>query len=140
VSGANLVGRIAQRRGVRQFVKFGIVGTSGMAVNLVLFTILQRGTTLPLWFDFSAGFMLGGVSNYFLNRIWTFRSSGHAGREGFQFLTVSFIALLVGNAVVYVLETRLGFHRHHTVWLVSTLSGVFVNFFLNKYWTFRSVD
>lgn len=139
MSQASLVTRLTQRRGVRQFVKFGIVGASGMIVNLILFTILQRETALPVWLDFSLGFMLGGVSNYFLNRVWTFRSTGHAGREGVQFLTVSFIALLVGDTVVYLMETRLGIHRHHTVWLVSTLAGVFVNFFLNKYWTFRSV-
>ncbi len=137
MSGTTLVQRITQRRGVRQFAKFGIVGLSGMAVNLVIFTLLQRGTTLPVWVCFSLGFMAGGVSNYFLNRRWTFRSNRHAGKEGAQFLSVSFIALLVGDLVVYIMETRLGYHHHHTVWLVSTASGVFVNFFLNKYWTFR---
>ncbi len=133
----HIVHRITQRRGIRQFVKFGIVGASGTLVNLVIFTLLQRFTANPIWVDFSAGFMLGGVSNYFLNRAWTFRSSRHAGREGLQFLTVSFLALLVGDLVVFLLENRLGFHHAHRVWLVSTLSGIFVNFFLNKYWTFR---
>jgi dolichol-phosphate mannosyltransferase len=139
VSGAGLVERITQRRGVRQFAKFGIVGLSGALVNLAIFTALQRGTNLPVWVDFSIGFMAGGVSNYFLNRRWTFRSTRHAGREGAQFLTVSFIALLAGNVVVDVMEKYLGIHHHHTVWLAATASGVFVNFFLNKYWTFRHV-
>ncbi len=133
----HLVRRLAQRRGIRQIVKFGIVGASGTLVNLVLFTLLQGFTSNPIWVDFSAGFMLGGVSNYFLNRMWTFRSSRHAGREGLQFLTVSFIALLVGDSVVFLLENKLGYHHAHRVWLVSVLSGIFVNFFLNKYWTFR---
>jgi dolichol-phosphate mannosyltransferase len=131
------VQRLTERRGIRQFVKFGIVGASGTIVNLVIFTLLQRLTGNPVWVDFSIGFMFGGVSNYFLNRAWTFRSSRHAGREGAQFLTVSFIALLVGNLVVYLLDTKLAFHHAHRVWLVSTASGIFVNFFLNKYWTFR---
>ena len=139
MSGAGLVERITQRRGVRQFAKFGIVGLSGALVNLAIFTALQRGTSLPVWADFSIGFMAGGVSNYFLNRRWTFRSTQHAGREGAQFLTVSFIALLAGNVVVDVMEKYFGIHHHHTVWLAATASGVFVNFFLNKYWTFRHV-
>ena len=92
-----------------------------------------------MWVDFSIGFMAGGISNYFLNRRWTFRSTRHAGKEGAQFLTVSFVALLVGDVVVGVMEKNLGIHHHHTVWLVATASGVFVNFFLNKYWTFRHV-
>jgi putative flippase GtrA len=137
---ASLVQRITRRRGVRQFVKFGIVGASGFVVNLTLFTLLQRTTALPFWLEFSVSFMVGGVSNYFLNRSWTFRSSGHAGREGAQFLLVSFLALLLGNLVGWVLETRLQFHHHHTVWLLSTLSGMLLNFFVNKYWTFRAVQ
>ena len=78
---------IAARRGVRQFVKFGIVGASGFLVNLVVFTLLQRvvpNHAEPLQYDliYSVAFLAGGVSNYFLNRIWTFRSTGHAVREG----------------------------------------------------------
>ena len=38
----SLFHRVRQRRGVRQFVKFGIVGASGFVVNLVIFTLLQR--------------------------------------------------------------------------------------------------
>ena len=43
--------------------------------------------------------MVGGVSNYFLNRVWTFGSRRNALVEGLQFLAVSAIALLVGNVV-----------------------------------------
>ena len=131
---------IAQRRGVRQFVKFGVVGASGFIVNFVVFTVLQRFTALPLLVDNSVGFMAGGVSNYFFNRVWTFRSTGHAAKEGAQFLTVSFLALLVSDAVFYILIHPLRIHHYHTVWFVATLSSVFVNFFVNKYWTFRHVE
>jgi putative flippase GtrA len=134
---ASIVARITQRRGVRQFVKFGIVGASGFIVNLAVFTVLQRLTSFPFWFEFSVGFMVGGVSNYFLNRWWTFRSTGHAAKQGAQFLFVSFLALLVGNLTGWVLETRLQYQHHHTVWFLSTLSGMLLNFFANKYWTFR---
>ena len=130
---------LAQRRGVRQFVKFGIVGFSGLIVNLIVFSILQKSTPWPFWIDFSIGFMLGGASNYALNRRWTFRSTGHAGREGAQFLTVSFLALVIGNVVGYVCTELLHIDHGHTVWLLSTASGVLVNFFINKYWTFRAV-
>ncbi|MBV8654634.1 MAG: GtrA family protein, partial [Candidatus Eremiobacteraeota bacterium] len=70
-------------------------------------------------------------------RVWTFRSTGHAVREGAQFLTVSAIALGVGLGVSALVAPWLG-HGHKT-WLVATLSGIVVNFFLNKYWTFKDV-
>lgn len=139
---ASLIGRVTQRRGVRQFVKFAIVGTSGFVVNGLVFTLLQ----LPLNVEerqssyyvlFSIAFMAGGVSNYFLNRVWTFRSSGHALGEGVKFLTVSAIALCVSLFVSYLAAPGLG--KGHKLWFVSTCAGIIVNFFVNKYWTFRSV-
>jgi len=134
------VQRLAQRRGVRQFVKFGIVGFSGLLVNLVIFTLLQHGLSLEdkrrhYNLTYSIAFLGGGVSNYFLNRIWTFRSTGHAVLQGLQFLTVSAIALGVGLAVSAVAKPYLG--PGHRTWLLATLAGIVVNFFVNKYWTFR---
>ncbi len=138
----NFFSRVRQRRGVRQFIKFGIVGASGFLVNLAIFTLLQRvvpnhGSAGPYYAIYSVAFLAGGVSNYFLNRIWTFRSTGHAGREALQFLSVSVLALIVGLVVSALVAPALG-HGHRT-WFVATLSGIFVNFFVNKYWTFRAV-
>ena len=91
----------AQSRGVRQFLKFGIVGALGFVVNLIVFTLLQRAVpnhdqAVPYYLIFSFAFLAGGVSNYCFNRIWTFRSTGDAVKEGAQFLSVSMIALAVG--------------------------------------------
>ncbi len=131
---------IAQRRGVRQFIKFGIVGASGFIVNLIAFTLLQRvvpnhDQALQYNVIYSIAFLAGGVSNYYLNRIWTFRSTGHAVREGAQFMSVSLIALAVGLLVSAVVGPYLG-HGHRT-WFIATVAGIFVNFFLNKFWTFK---
>jgi putative flippase GtrA len=137
----NALTSLAGRRGLRQFVKFGIVGASGFVVNLVAFTILQRlipAHAQPLPYDliFSASFLLGGVSNYVFNRIWTFRATGHAVRQGAQFLTVSLLALGACLIVSAIVSPWLG-HGHKT-WFVANVAGIFINFFLNKYWTFRN--
>jgi putative flippase GtrA len=137
------IGSLTQRRGVRQFVKFGIVGASGFIVNLVLFTLLQRvvpnhADPLPYYVIYSISFLGGGVSNYYLNRIWTFRSTGHAVREGAQFMFVSALALIVGLLVSAAVSPWLG-HGHKT-WFVATVAGIFVNFFLNKFWTFKHAN
>jgi putative flippase GtrA len=137
----NSITTIAGRRGVRQFVKFGIVGASGFVVNLVVFTVLQRldphhAEAMHYNVLYTISFLAGGVSNYWLNRIWTFRSTGHALREGAQFLTVSVLALIVGLIVSAIVAPWLG-HGHRT-WFIATVAGIFVNFFVNKYWTFRA--
>jgi len=139
----SLLTRLTQRRGVRQFVKFGIVGASGFIVNLMIFTILQstfpstKTATLPYDLIYSIGFLAGGVSNYFLNRIWTFRSTGHAGREGLQFLSVSALALVVALLITNADMLRPYLGHGHRLWFAATLAGIVVNFFVNKYWTFR---
>jgi putative flippase GtrA len=133
---------IINRRGVRQFLKFGVVGASGFVVNLIVFTLLQRvvpdhDRSLQYNVIYTIAFLSGGVSNYYFNRIWTFRSTGHAVREGAQFLTVSALALVVGLIVSALVSPWLG-HGHRT-WFLGTIAGIFVNFFVNKYWTFRHV-
>jgi putative flippase GtrA len=143
--------RLTQKRGARQFLKFGVVGASGFVVNIVIFTLLQRvvpNREAAGWYNaiYSVAFLSGGVSNYFLNRVWTFRSTGHVGREGLSFMAVSVMALIVGLLVSAALAPlpipfmgRLFGHGHIT-WFLSTVSAIVVNFFVNKYWTFRSAD
>jgi len=127
-----------RRQGIRQFVKFGIVGSTGLLVNLIIFTVLQRKTPFSPWLDFSIAFLTGALSNYYFNRRWTFRSEADARREGAQFLSVSVVALLIGDVIFWIGE-RAFVHRHqHTLWLLATGSGILWNFFANKYWTFRS--
>ena len=150
MSDTTFVGRLTQRKGLRQFVKFGVVGASGFVVNFVLFTLLQRvvpNHAAPLEYNiiYSVAFLSGGVSNYFLNRAWTFRSTGHVGKEGLSFMAVSVLALIVGLMLSAVLApwpipfTDRVFGHGHLTWFVSTVAGIVVNFFVNKYWTFRSV-
>lgn len=110
-----------------------------MIVNFVVAHTLEKTTALSWFADFAIGFMVGGVSNYALNRVWTFGSRRNPLVEGLQFLAVSAIALLFGK-VVFSIAARAGFHHFTTTWLAATLAGIFVNFFLNKYWTFRHLN
>ena len=139
----NGIASFTARRGVRQFIKFGLVGASGFVVNFIIFTLLQRldpnhAQAAHYYVLFAISFLSGGVSNYWLNRIWTFRSTGHAVREGAQFLTVSFIAMLAGFLASAIAAPFLG-HGHKT-WFVANVAGIFVNFFVNKYGTFKHVN
>ncbi len=129
---------LTQRRGVRQFVKFGTVGFTGLVVNFVIAHALQKSTSLPHAADFAIGYMAGGISNWYLNRVWTFRSSAHPVRESVQFLAVSGITLGLGE-IVWWIAGPFGHNHFSTTWLMATLVGTFSNFFINKYWTFKSV-
>ena len=129
---------IFARRGVRQFAKFGVVGATGAVVSFVIYHILLH-FGLDLKLAFSIGFIAGGVNNYFWNRHWTFKSKGHVGKELAQFLTVSGMALALGVVVTGLLDRYLPPFtlRNSLIWLCGTVGGMGVNFFVNKYWTFR---
>ena len=85
------------RRTLWQFARFGIVGGSGVAVNMVVAIIMNKlnGGTVnaqqilfgvagtPYNFRFTSlvwivGFLVANIWNFQLNRSWTFKSSKHA--------------------------------------------------------------
>ena len=126
------------RRSVRQFVKFGIVGASGTLINFVVYHGLLHFQA-QLWWAYAVGFLLGGINNYWWNRHWTFRSRGHAGKEMLQFVSVSALALCISEPVLWLMDRELpAMHfRNSAAWLGATIAGMAINFFVNKYWTFR---
>ena len=105
------------RRTLWQFARFGIVGGSGVAVNMVVAIIMNKlnGGTVnaqqilfgvagtPYNFRFTSlvwivGFLVANIWNFQLNRSWTFKSSKHATwfSEFWPFLAVGSAAAAVG--------------------------------------------
>jgi putative flippase GtrA len=120
----------------RQFVKFSLVGSLGLLINFLVTMIAARMLHAAPFLAFACGFMSGAISNYLLNRMWTFGSSRNAIVEGAQFLTVSGIALAVSK-LVFLSFDHAGSHDFTLTWLLATLFGVVINFTINKAWTFR---
>jgi putative flippase GtrA len=127
-----------------QFIKFCFVGASGVVVNLVVFNLtillwrLASGST-PTAAEYLGnllGFVVSVLTNYYLNRRWTFRSSGAVSSELPKFVTVSIIAYLV-NLGVFTLA-RHGLHLDDNVSQLIAIACVMpINFILNKLWSFR---
>jgi len=102
-------------------VRFGLVGASGVVVNLIVFALLlatgadPQQVVLPIvgtafnvrgYHAFSTvAFLIANLWNFELNRIWTFQSAGHAPwlREYGPFLTVGVAAQSLGLLVLTLL-------------------------------------
>src|SRR6478609_8339020 len=168
--GAALVTR--HRRNVGLLVRFGVVGVSGVLFNPLPLVVLRRlgppfddavvalGTTgfnLRWYHVFSTiAFLVANLSNFQLNRTWTFRSNLAAPwwREYVPFLVVGLACQVVGLAVLTLLmhpgspislptdvfddstglRNRLYWSQLIVIVLVTPLS-----FVLNKLWTFAAV-
>jgi putative flippase GtrA len=153
-------------KSIRQFVKFCFVGASGVLVNLAVFTFvlllwmaiaghidsvarlgdsvvdlaLKKDTrAVPAQAAFvanAAGFVVSVFSNYYLNRRWTFRSTGAVKRELPRFFAAS-VTAYVGQLAVFWALHGLAHLAPIPSQLVAIACVMPINFFLNKLWSFR---
>lgn len=153
-------------------IRFGLVGGSGVLVNMLTLIVVHKigpyedsvFLDLPLtdfnvrWYHvFSTiAFFVANLSNFQLNRTWTFKSGKHAGWFGeyWPFLLVGLIGQGIGLGLMTLLmhpgsvialprsvfddstgfRTRLYWAQLCVIALVTPIS-----FVLNKLWTFRAV-
>ena len=91
---------ILQRRGVRQLVKFCLVGASSTVLDKgTLYLLVKRiAPRWPWWLSASLSFSLGVTNSFLLNRNWTFRAHEHdesAGAQYRRFLLTNLVGLLL---------------------------------------------
>jgi putative flippase GtrA len=139
-----------QRRGVRQLVKFCLVGASSAVVdNATKWVLLKNFPTLPWWMAATVAFGFGLTNGFFWNRHITFRARnyGNAKKQYIKFAITNSIGLLLNLTITkmfLMLLTRQVVHGQnpeaHIVIYASLMALPFVaiwNFSAAKYWTFR---
>ena len=96
---------LAQKPGVRQFIKFGIVGTSNSVIYFVLSNLFHYKLNWPLIPALSTAFFLSVLNGFFWNRKWTFREARGkpAHTQSFQFLIVNIIGWLLNTSIVVLI-------------------------------------
>lgn len=133
-------GRAGLRSSLWQFVKFALVGGSGVLVNLAVFRL-----TLLVWHGHSEaavytanslGFIVSVVTNYLLNRRWTFRSDGRMASEFPKFLTVSLVAYALNVGVFTLFYHQLGLDPTASQ-VIAIVFVMPVNYLFNRFWSFR---
>lgn len=130
-----------------KFLKFGVVGASGAVIDFGLTALCKGILGMPGLLANAIGFTLAATSNYFLNRVWTWRStSKHMGIEYAKFFFVSLAGLGINSLIVLLLrdvsvvprlvETTLDWD----FWVAKIIATAVVmvwNFLANNFFTFR---
>ncbi len=130
---------IIERRGVRQFVKFGIVGISSTIIDWGIYLLLTRLTAIFYLDAKVISFLVSVINSYIWNRRWTFRSKDPAKFHQFsKFLAVAGIGLALNALIMYIVVSKLNLHDIIGLILASAIV-MFWNFIINKYWTFKEV-
>jgi putative flippase GtrA len=119
-----------------KFIKFGIVGFSGLIVDFGLTWIAKEKLNIQKYISNAIGFSVAATSNYFLNRIWTFQSMNpEIAIEFSQFIVVSLIGLALNTFILWLIVSRFKFNFY-----LSKAFAIIVvmlwNFFANLLFTF----
>lgn len=135
-----------------RFIKFLIVGTIGFVVDFGILTLLKEFTSLPTAAANTISFTAAVISNFTLNRYWTYpdsRSKSIWSQLG-QFTLVNIVGLLINTTILLVLESvfdslllnfpAIPIRGYIPAKMVATVVVLFWNFFVNRYWTYSDVD
>ncbi len=125
-------------RGMETFAKFCVVGLSGVAVNLGIFSALHalglsKYVASPLAIEASI------IWNFSLNHKWTFAQRQNQRRtaiKGLQFNLVSLVALAISFGTFVLLSHLFPEGSPHLFQVLGIIPATGVNYFLNSYWTF----
>lgn len=146
-----------------RFLKFGIVGGSGVVVNLGIYFVITRGFGLldslgGKYAAYAFSVEISIITNYLLNDVWTFtdrRESASWRRRFFRFHVVSLVGMAVNGGVFAVLNwlidergfailgqlSLLGWEGSLDDLLAACLGIIAAmawNFFANLVWTWKS--
>ena len=121
-----------------QLLKFGLVGGSGYAVNLVVFALLTGALDVHHIPAAVGAFCVAVINNFWWNRHWTFAAGdGHAGFQAARFFAVSVLGLGFNLVLLELFVTGLELAELPAQALAVALTMP-VNFIGNKLWTFDS--
>lgn len=129
---------------LRQFAKFALVGGTGTVVNLAVFSLIiyvyvKAAGTRPLIVEQIASgvaFCVAVVSNFALNRRWTFRHTGPVIPHFGRFFLVSCAGLALNVFFYTALHQWAGIGEHLSE-LLAIGCVMPLNFVGSKFWAFR---
>ncbi len=118
--------------------KYAFVGLIGTVIDFGTTYLLKEKVKLQKYLANSLGFCTAVISNYLLNRYWTFNSSDPAIFQQFgKFIMVSLVGLILNNAIIYLVN-----EKYKINFYISKIAAVLVviswNFFINYFYTFKT--
>ena len=121
-----------------KFVKFGIVGFSGVFVDFGITYLTKEKLKVPKFIANAIGFSTAATTNYYLNRIWTFQSNNPEVMVEFgEFFAISMLGLGINTLILWTLVTK--FKMNFYVAKIFAIAVVTIwNFFANAFITFNS--
>ncbi|MEI6901042.1 MAG: GtrA family protein [Bacteroidota bacterium] len=121
---------------VLKFIKFCLVGFSGIFVDFGITYFLKEVLKVQKYYANATGFITAATTNYILNRTWTFHSTNpHVLMEFSRFFLIALIGLGLNSAVIWLMNGKFKVNFYLSK-LVGTILVTLWNFLINAYFTF----
>lgn len=119
-----------------KFIKFGIVGLSGVLVDFGFTFLCKEIIKIPKYISNAIGFTIAASSNYYFNRIWTYHSQNpEIAIEYSKFIVISLIGLGINTLILWILVSK--FKKNFYISKLCAIAVVTVwNFIINTIFTF----
>ena len=119
-----------------KFLKFGVVGASGIVVDFSLTYLFKEIIKIQKYLANAIGFTVAATSNYLLNRIWTFQSTDpHITLQFFKFFFISLAGLGINTFILYILVSK--YKKNFYLSKLFAIGAVMIwNFTINLLFTF----
>lgn len=118
-----------------QFLKFGLVGFTGLMIDTCVVYLLRNITGLNV--ATLIAYFVAATSNWFINRLWTFHGLGeqqHILSQWLRFLITNSLGFLLNRGTVFFLFFISINCRTYPViaLLAGAIAGMFANFNLSR--------
>jgi len=125
--------------GLAQFIRFGIVGLAGFAVDTACVYALRAD--LGLYGAGMVAWLVAVSGNWVVNRLWTFRGqgSGPAHRQFLRYALVNAGGFVLNRGAYALMVTYVEAAAAEPILatFVGAIAGMFSNFFLSRAVVFR---
>jgi len=120
-------------------VKFGLTGSSGLLIDFSLTWFFKDELHVNKFIANGIGFCAAVLSNYFINRYWTFneRNRKQVGKQLTSFVAVSLIGLLLNSCFIYIFNELLLLNFYVSK-AIAVILVFFWNFTANYFFVFKA--
>jgi putative flippase GtrA len=121
---------------ILKFIKFGVVGLSGMVVDFGITYLCKEKLKIHKYIANSLGFIVATGTNYSLNRLWTFNNHDPNTVTQFgKFFMIALIGLAMSNGIIYLFHEKFKWNFYLAKAFAIGLVSLW-NFFANYLYTF----
>ncbi|MFA5029388.1 MAG: GtrA family protein [Patescibacteria group bacterium] len=121
----------------KEFIKFCLIGLTNLFVDMSVYWLLTRFFHFYYLLAAIFSFVVAVTWSFYLNRHWTFRhQEKDLSRQYIKFFIANLISIFINLSLFYVLVDYWHFYDLLAKFLAAMIVA-FLNFSLNKFWTFR---